>query len=133
VDWRPDRLSSSFHGRDLFAPIASMLCEGTLPASMEVDCSHMVGSDWPNELPRLVYTDAYGNLMTGLRASSLSRDVVLRAGDRALGFARTFCEAGSGEAFWYENSFGLVELAVNQGRADITLGLRPGDPIGLPD
>ena len=71
--------------------------------------------------------------MTGLRASSLNRGAVVQAGDRALGFARTFCEVPPGEAFWYENAFGLVELAVNQGRADRALGLRPGDPIRVRD
>jgi S-adenosylmethionine hydrolase len=133
VSWRPERLSPSFHGRDLFAPIAALLCDGTVPQSEEVDCSFVVGGGWPNELPRLVYADAYGNLMTGLRASSLNRGAVVRAGGRALGFARTFCEVPPGEAFWYENAFGLVELAVNQGRADRALGLRPGDPIQVPE
>ena len=42
---------------------------------------------------------------------------------------RTFCEVEPGTAFWYENAFGLVEVAVNQGRADHVLGLGPGDDI----
>jgi S-adenosylmethionine hydrolase len=131
VSWRPEWLSHSFHGRDLFAPIAAMLCDGTVPASDEVDCSQMAGRDLPNELPRLVYADVYGNLMTGLRAASLKRDAVVHAGGRELAFARTFCEVPAGEAFWYENAFGLVELAVNQGRADVVLGLGPGDPVRI--
>ncbi|HHQ42210.1 MAG TPA: hypothetical protein ENK20_07955, partial [Chromatiales bacterium] len=34
-----------------------------------------------------------------------------------------------GEAFWYENANGLVEIAVNQGRADTVLGLAPGAAV----
>jgi S-adenosylmethionine hydrolase len=129
VDWRPETLSDSFHGRDLFAPVAAMLCDGVIPSHAEIDVGQMVGADWPNELPRIVYADPYGNLMTGMRAASLERGTILGAGGRALSYARTFCEVPAGTAFWNENSVGLVELAVNQGSASVVLGLRPGDPI----
>ncbi len=69
--------------------------------------------------------------MTGLRAPRLQHDDVLRAGTRELRFARTFCDVAAGTAFWYENAFGLIELAVNQGRADCILGLEVGDSITL--
>jgi S-adenosylmethionine hydrolase len=131
VDWRPVRLSDSFHGRDLFAPVGAMLCAGEIPACTEIDVGQMVGSDWPSEALRLIYTDPYGNLTTGQNGWSLDRNRILLAGGRELGFARTFCEVPPGRAFWYENSFGLVELAVNQGRADQTLGLKTGDVIGV--
>jgi S-adenosylmethionine hydrolase len=68
-------------------------------------------------------------LITGLRADRLDRRTTIQAGPDALRFARTFCEVPSGTAFWYEDAFGLVELAVNQGRADQLLGLRSGDGI----
>jgi S-adenosylmethionine hydrolase len=129
VDWRPARLSASFHGRDLFAPVAAVLANGRQPEATRVDLAGMVGSDWPDELPRILYADPYGNLVTGVRSSGLSRQSRVEAGGRALGFARTFCEVPPGEAFWYENAFGMVELAVNQGRADRALGLVPGDPV----
>ncbi|MGD2056493.1 MAG: SAM-dependent chlorinase/fluorinase, partial [Gammaproteobacteria bacterium] len=45
--------------------------------------------------------------------------------------ARTFSATGEGSAFWYANSNGLVEIAVNRGRADEALGLRVGTPVGL--
>lgn len=129
IDWRPERLSDSFHGRDLFAPIAAMFYDGTVPSCAEMEAEQMVGGDWPNELSRIIYVDPYGNLMTGLQAASLERDRILEAGGRALSYARTFCEVPAGTAFWNENSFGLVELAVNQGNASHALGLGPGDPV----
>jgi S-adenosylmethionine hydrolase len=45
--------------------------------------------------------------------------------------ARTFGDLPPGAAFWYENSNGLVEIAVNQGRADRALGLSVGTPVEI--
>jgi S-adenosylmethionine hydrolase len=44
---------------------------------------------------------------------------------------RTFSDRPPGEAFWYENSNGLAEIAVNQGRADRDLGLSIGIPVEI--
>jgi S-adenosylmethionine hydrolase len=44
-------------------------------------------------------------------------------GDRVFDRARTFSDLPPGAGFWYENSNGLAEIAVNQGRADLDLGL----------
>jgi S-adenosylmethionine hydrolase len=71
--------------------------------------------------------------MTGLRASSLRPTARLRAAGRPLGAARTFGDVRPGDAFWYENANGLVEIAVNQGRADATLGLSVGTPVSVLD
>ena len=45
--------------------------------------------------------------------------------------ARTFGDVPPGAAFWYENSSGLAEIAVNAGSAAAVLGLRPGAAIGI--
>ena len=54
VDWRPEVLSSSFHGRDLFAPVAAMLCEGRLPPGSAIDRGALIGNDWPDELAKVI-------------------------------------------------------------------------------
>ncbi len=133
VDWRPQRLSASFHGRDLFAPIAAFIVKGTVLSGVDLTLAGMVGHDWPRESPKVIYRDGYGNLCVGIRASSVDRRARIAAGDREISYARTFCEVSVGIPFWYENSFGLIELAVNQGRADRLLGLAPGDVLGLID
>jgi len=71
------------------------------------------------------------NGMTGLRAAMLARDGRLTAAGRVLGRARTFGDLPPGGAFWYENSNGLAEIAVNQGRADRELGLTIGMPVEI--
>ncbi|TGS51519.1 hypothetical protein EN844_34310, partial [Mesorhizobium sp. M3A.F.Ca.ET.201.01.1.1] len=74
--------------------------------------------DWPEDLAEIVYIDHFGNAMTGLRAARLPAGARLAAADRVLEAATTFSDRPPGTAFWYENSNGLVEIAVNQGRAD---------------
>jgi len=130
ITWRPQSLSASFHGRDLFAPVAAQLARGEAPETKNSPASP-IGTDWPDDLPRIVYVDRFGNAMTGLRAASLAPDAVLEAGGERLTRRRTFSDAAAGEAFWYENANGLVEIAVNRGRADVTLGLSPGTPVAV--
>jgi S-adenosylmethionine hydrolase len=77
IDWKPERLSASFHGRDLFAPVAAMLARGEPPPGRpRRDDAHR-GKDWPDDLCEIVYIDHYGNAMTGLRAVMLPRDAGL--------------------------------------------------------
>ncbi|HEY3911271.1 MAG TPA: SAM-dependent chlorinase/fluorinase [Stellaceae bacterium] len=129
--WRPAKLSASFHGRDLFAPVAAHLAGGGLPSGAlhETEISHF--PDWPDDLPEIVYIDGYGNAMTGLRAAALPAQAGLGAGGHQLARARTFSDVPPDAAFWYENSNGLAEIAVNAGRAESALGLRVGAPIAI--
>jgi S-adenosyl-L-methionine hydrolase (adenosine-forming) len=64
--------------------------------------------------------------MTGLRAAILPPNIRLAAAGQVLERERTFSDRPPGAAFWYENSNGLAEIAVNQGRADRNLGLTIG-------
>ncbi|QCG97569.1 hypothetical protein E6C67_27840 [Azospirillum sp. TSA2s] len=129
IDWIPDRLSASFHGRDLFAPVAAGLATGRSIARSPLAPTAIDRPDWPDELPRIVYVDVYGNAMTGMRAATLPADAVLSAAGNRVTRARTFGAVGPGQPLWYENSNGLAEIAVNRGRADRALGLAVGDPV----
>jgi len=130
IDWRPPLLSASFHGRDLFAPVAAMLARGDPPPGHARKHAGL-RSDWPDDLPEIVYIDHFGNAMTGLRAAMLPPDARLAAAGRVLERARTFSDRPSGAAFWYENSNGLAEIAVNRGRADRDLDLAIGSPVEI--
>lgn len=131
IDWRPETLSPSFHGRDLFAPVAVALTLGYPLEMTPMDCANLQGAVWPEDIPQVIYKDAFGNLITGLRAAILQTSELVCVKGRRLQRARTFNEVQVGTAFWYENSFGLVELAVNQGSAAHELGLQVGDEIAL--
>lgn len=126
IDWRPAQLSASFHGRDLFAPVAALLARGGFPEATEYDPHGRIDRTAPEDLAQVVYIDVYGNAMTGWRAENAHVGWRLLTGGRALPHARTFGEVQPGTAFWYGNSNGLVEIAVNRGSAAATLGLAIG-------
>lgn len=137
VLWRPARLSASFHGRDLFAPMAAKIATGWHPGD---DGGGLVKppaqgpgrqADWPDDLARVVYVDAFGNAVTGVRAAVLGGAAEISIGGRQLPRASTFSDVSMGAAFWYENSNGLVEIAVNQGRAADRLDLAVGSAVSI--
>jgi S-adenosylmethionine hydrolase len=125
IDWRPDFLSESFHGRDLFAPVAAQLACGRLP---HMTRTSLVDSadDWPAELAEIIYLDHFGNAMSGLRGSQTDPMSKLKINQHIIPFARVFAEVQEGAPFWYQNSNGLVEIAINQGNAAQLLGLEIG-------
>ncbi len=126
-----EAVSASFHGRDVFAPVAARLAKGVPPPGAERAVEALLRPEWPDDLDRVVYIDRFGNAMTGLRAAGLDADATLAVGEQRLPRARTFAEVPPGTAFWYENANGLAEIAVNRGRADWSLGLATGDSIGV--
>ena len=67
----------------------------------------------------------------GAVTSGAAAETVLRVNGHELRHAVTFSSVKAGQAFWYENSNGLVELAVNRGRADVRLGVEVGSPVVL--
>ena len=126
-----EALSASFHGRDLFAPVAGLLARGGPPDGRLRPAQILRHPDWPDDLPEIAYVDRFGNAMTGLRAALLPDRARLAAAGRVLARRRTFSDVAEGEAFWYENSNGLAEIAVNSGRADAALGLAVGSPVTI--
>ncbi|MFZ2006731.1 MAG: SAM-dependent chlorinase/fluorinase, partial [Stellaceae bacterium] len=91
ITWRPERLSASFHGRDLFAPIAARLAAGETIATLARPAADESASrGWPDDLAEIVYIDHYGNAITGLRGAVLPPKARLIAGGRTLAPAATF-------------------------------------------
>ena len=115
ITWEPKKLSASFHGRDLFAPVAARLARGEAPPG---DQTLVPDPSWPDDLARIIYLDHFGNAITGLRAAVVKGGSDLVVSGKTFSQFRTFSDVAPGTAFWYENSNGLAEIAVNQGRAD---------------
>jgi S-adenosyl-L-methionine hydrolase (adenosine-forming) len=104
IEWKPDHLSASFHGRDLFAPVAAMLARGEPPPGRPLEDDADRRPDWPDDLCEIVYVDHFGNAMTGLRAGTMPSDARLVAAGRVLERARTFSDLPVGTPFWYKIS-----------------------------
>ncbi|MPZ44429.1 MAG: hypothetical protein GEV05_13685 [Betaproteobacteria bacterium] len=133
IVWRPEALSRSFHGRDLFAPIAARLALGIFPSdALRPLAAFDVQLD-EADLAEIVYIDHYGNAITGLRGDDVARNtpLTLTIHGANVRHAEVFAAAPAGEAFWYVNSVGLVEIACNRVSAAARLGLAVGDSVHI--
>lgn len=129
IIWQPPKLSASFHGRDLFAPVAACLARGDVPANWLDTAKLCAPSSCALDLDEVIYIDGFGNAMTGRRAVIVDAGAKFKVNGREVKWARTFAEAPEGAPFWYENSNGLVEIAVNRGSAALQLDLHIGTPL----
>ncbi|WP_432740421.1 SAM-dependent chlorinase/fluorinase [Methylobacter sp. G7] len=125
IIWKPEQCSMSFHGRDLFAPIAAKLAIDAADNLLQpFDRNDL--SIWPVDLAEVIYFDFYGNAMTGLRYREGLAGKILNINGFALKQADTFGAVAEQQAFWYKNSSGLIEIAVNKGRSEQQLALKLG-------
>ncbi|MDO9048653.1 MAG: SAM-dependent chlorinase/fluorinase [Methylobacter sp.] len=130
IIWKPEHCSMSFHGRDIFAPVAAKLAINAAADLLQpFDRNDL--SDWPHDLAEVIYFDYYGNAMTGLRYSAAFSGKALTVNGITIKQAGTFGDVEEQQVFWYKNSSGLVEIAVNKGRAEQQLGLKLGMEIGF--
>jgi S-adenosylmethionine hydrolase len=156
----PSQISATFHGRDIFAPAAAQLANGmdirelgtpvdnfaqiSLPTLKKVDEKSVCG--------KILHSDRFGNLITNIGILKAEGDKItlepwlskgehmlftreniriLIPHDVELQLSTTFSDVAPGEALAYIGSAGLLELAVNQGRAEVTLSLKQGQEITL--
>lgn len=129
IDWQPRGLTKTFHGRDLFAPVAAMLDRGDSLELTLIAHKDIGFADWPLELAEVIYVDNFGNVITGLKDRSVSTDMAIHLDKCEVCFAETFSAVGEGEGLWHVNANGLVEIAVNQGSAAQIYNLKIGDPV----
>jgi S-adenosylmethionine hydrolase len=138
-----ERPSATFHGRDIFAPVAARIASGAVtPASLGRPVPALVPG-WTDEVRVerervsgvVITIDHFGNLITNIdqRAIRSLVDPIVHAGQHALPMRRTYGDVRPGEAIALVNSFGVVEVAVAEGRATDVLGLSRGAPISIRD
>jgi S-adenosylmethionine hydrolase len=133
----PDPASATFHGRDLFAPVAAWIAAGGDPLLLGPAVTDPVRLEWPvarrsgDELHgRTLAADPFGNLVTSIREADLEGPVLsVRVGDRTARWVRTFGEGGHGELLAMVGSGGRVEIALREGSAAEALGGVRGLPV----
>ena len=118
IAWLPEKISVSFHGRDVFAPIAARIVAGKLNPSDLIPLKQAMPVVGASDLAEVVYVDHFGNLMTGLRGQVVNPNQVLSLNNVDIVYATTFASVPKGRGFWYVNSSGLIEIAVNCARAE---------------
>ena len=127
IVWQPEALAPTFHGRDLFAPIAAEIASGEFPTSKLQEVDALAVEFDAGDLARVIYIDHYGNAWTGLRA--MPGDTRVSAAGGVFRYSECFGGVAKGEGLWFVNSVGLLELAVNRGSAAAVYGLEVGDPV----
>ena len=142
----PDRLelgplSRTFHGRDLFAPLAAMLAAGAL-APDDFGASASPLDPRPIAAPlrdadglagQVVLADHFGNLFTNIDAQLVAAcpQPSVEAAGRHWPLLPTYGDAPAGAALALINAFGLLELAINGGNAAMLAGLGEGASVRL--
>jgi len=138
-------VSRTFHGRDIFAPVAGWLSKHWQPGSMGEEIADFKRFAMPKPKDAdgmlkgvVLKVDGFGNLVTNFRAEDLPADsfergeVKLQVGAHAVGrLVPTFAIANAGEAVAYVGSSGYVEVGMNKGSASKTLGVGRGAPVVL--
>jgi S-adenosylmethionine hydrolase len=141
------RVSHTFHGRDVFAPVAAHLAGGIDLAELgpEIDphtIDRLTAAESYVEDNRIhgevVLVDHFDNLQLNIKRSQLE-SLGVAVGDRVdiriagrrhrMPFAETFADVGTGRSVLCEDSFRQLAVSVNQGRAAELLGAHAGDPV----
>lgn len=134
-------VSTTFHGRDIFAPVAAFLAGGGSMDSLGPASKLWVRLRWPSvrkatrgSLGEVLHIDRFGNAITNLPANQadLNRCRLKVEGLREeLPLVRCYGDIPPGRAAAIAASTGLLEVAVNQGCASTDLGIRVGDRVRL--
>lgn len=131
LELRP--VSATFHGRDVFAPLAGLLASGRYGF-------HAVGplvrdpvrlEGWLAGDPCVVHVDRFGNLITNIDGATVreQRIVAFEVAGRRASLRQTYSEAEVGDLLAVINSYDLLEIAVRDGNAEELLGVGLGTPV----
>jgi len=141
------RISSTFHGRDVFSPIAAYLAQGILVSDFGPEISDFCVPSFaqPSILEHVIkgeviYVDGFGNVVTNITAEHLNLinakegkrlSVALKNKNIAVKLCSTYGEVPANTPLAVVGSGGFLELAVNQGDASKSFRAKTGDKIGL--
>jgi S-adenosylmethionine hydrolase len=140
LTWRPDKPTShTFHGRDIFAPVAGMIAAGEPLSHLTKPLDGPILLDVSPAAPKakrgaVIHLDHFGNATTNIGYDLLRTDAPrrIRVKGRNVGkLLRTYFDVEPGKALALIGSSGLLEIAVRDGSAEKALRLRVGDEVIL--
>lgn len=140
-DWHRETVSATFHGRDVFAPVAARLATGSAlreagsplaPTDLVRLPQPVVKLDTHYIEAEVLTVDRFGNVQLAASSADLTRlgENVLVGGRRAVRVA-TFGDAPTGSLIVFGDSAGHAAVAINGGRAVVALGIQPGDVLRI--
>jgi S-adenosylmethionine hydrolase len=135
-------VSDTFHGRDIFAPVAAHLSLGVKPHSFGPPYPDPVRLPWPEPIIRdqyiegeVIYVDGFGNLILNIpgdlirHRESVSRQSKANIKGRELSLLSTYSDVAKGKPLVVIGSSGFLEVAVNQRSAAEMFGAGIGEPV----
>lgn len=136
-------ISNTFHGRDIFAPIAAWLSKTWQAASMGEQIEDFKRFALPRPKAAegtvkgiVMRVDSFGNLVTNFKPEDLGQaspengTINLQVGNQQVSrLVSTFAQGNAGEAIAYLGSSGYIEIGVNKGNASRTLGIGRGTAV----
>lgn len=139
--WDTVKPSFTFHGRDIFATAAAYLSKG-IPLQMLgdfIDADSLVTLSFPDLeitdtgiIGCIQYIDHFGNLITNVSPAVLkSRKWTVKIGDMIIPQVQTYSDVKQGDFLVLVGSHGWLEIAVNGGNAQLSLGLNLGDRVSI--
>jgi hypothetical protein len=142
--WLPN-ISTTFHGRDVFAPVAAHLANGTpptvlgprLPLLVEAELEQPTRGRAGELVGRIIHLDNFGNCITNitpehLRDAGFGEQITAQIIDQRIpGLSRTYADAASGTLVALFGSSNRLELAVRNGNAAKSLGVGVGDTVKI--
>jgi S-adenosyl-L-methionine hydrolase (adenosine-forming) len=144
-----ESVSRTFHGRDVFAPVAAHLARDVAPEELgpEVDPATLVRLELPEPQigestirATVLYVDRYGNVQLNLSRTELERTGIVpgRRVELEIGFeryyataARTFADARPGDIILYEDAYENIAVAITDGNAAEMFSIRPGQTVTI--
>jgi len=139
-NFRLPKVFNTFHGRDIFAPVAAYLDSGIVPSEFGLEITEVVEPKFVSVNSKcdlltgeILHIDSFGNLITNitLQEASFANTVNVKLLNQklTLPFCKTYGQAQPGQAIALVGSHGFLEIAVNQGNASDKFRIKPGDII----
>lgn len=117
------KVGNTFHGRDIFAPVAGHLSKGVSPEIFgnRINNYKVINSEADTENAEIVHIDRFGNLVTNLRKNNLPEKFAVEIGETRIDkLCRFYAEAEDGELIMIFGSSGFLEIsAVGSSAAEI--------------
>ena len=137
VQYGVSDVSATFHGRDVFAPLAAAIAAGRCdPVDLGEEVDSLDQSGWPATTARadggvagvVVAVDRFGNLISNIEATAVValNSPTVHVGGLRLPLRRTYGDAAPGEYLGLINSFEVLEVARSRGNAAVSAGRAPG-------
>ena len=134
------KVSSTFHGRDIFAPAAAYLDKGVKPHEFGPEVTDPVTPQYATVkkknntlIGEVLHIDGFGNIITNIPEKELATPktvkVKLRNVSLKLAFAKTYAQAKPNEPIALIGSHGFLEIALNQGNAAEKFSAEVGDAV----